>query len=292
MAFSSHDTSQDNWTDYLRDLVRLPIRQFVVDSDLPLDEAVQRLRAITDVGWRGDLLQDDKLFHPHLNLFEGEITTDDFCLKRLTGYNTRLSPIVIGKFISQPPPLRVEVIIRLLPASAAFRIVWFWGFAGAFIYISATRPGTSLSPTSNPLATLLVLMALVGYVAAFSGFGAEARRTRTILEQALQRIPSPIVGESLAGVPQARSQLTPAGALGLCLFCLAIAAVLFGLQPRLIANNEFYKAAKDFIRANSAVQDELGAIVDLRPYQWTCTRFSGLARDLVMARRREKLSSP
>lgn len=250
------DPDGERW---LRDLTRLPFRQFSIDTELSEAEVVERLRAIVEPGnvFLAGLRRTNKLF-------AGEVSPDGFQILRLIFYRNSSLPILIGRFEIGPRGARVQVTMRLMRFVQVFLAVWF-GFLLFFFVIVAVASLESIfsfrkTGFGSPLTLvgLAIGMGLFGYLIVTVPFGLEARKAQGLLEEALQATPGPRIQKILSGAPPRLSRLAKyliaVGALSVLGMVLGVAV------PHLMVRSEPYRIAKSYIRLDPVIQDELGQI--------------------------------
>jgi Cytochrome oxidase complex assembly protein 1 len=250
---------------WLRDLTRLPFRQFSIDTELSEAEVVERLRVIVEPGnlFLAGLRRTNKPF-------AGEISPEGFKIARLIHYRNGSLPVLIGRFEPGPRGARVQITTRLMRFTQVFLALWF-GFL-LFIFVIAAvaslesmfsfqKPGFGWPLTGVGLA---IGMGLFGYLIVTAPFGLEARKAQGLLEEALQATPGPRIQKILLGAPPrlpriAKRLLLGAGALATGIVVLSVFSRL------LIGRTEPYHIAENFVRTDPIIQGELGPIrgVDL-----------------------------
>jgi hypothetical protein len=159
------------------ELLRLPYREFVIESRLPRELAIRDLRkAVAPRRW----FRFSKVQEP----FEGEVWADGFRIRRTILKRNPFLPLILGKFQNAPIGSRVQITMRpILPVLVVW-LVWM-GFAllpGVLGIFSPPRGGG----LSRGLAMVVVAgLVAFGYLLASIAFGIEARKARRILTQIL-----------------------------------------------------------------------------------------------------------
>lgn len=256
MASSGGDAPLNSSGGWLRDLIRPPSRQFVIDTELSAAEVVERLRAIVEPGsvFLAGLRRTNKLF-------AGEVSPDGFKIMRLIYYANSSLPVLIGRFETGPSGARVQVTMRLMRFTQIFFRIWF-GFLALFFATVALA--TVFSSRKNGVMGLLMLgavaMGAFGYLLILAGpFGLEARKARGLLEEALQTTPGPRIQKILASAPPRLSRLAKY-VLAIGGVAIAVSVLVSIVMPPLMVRSEPYHIAESFVRSDPVVQDELGAI--------------------------------
>ena len=175
----------------LRELLRLPRRQFDIDTKLTPVEIAERLGAIVEPGRTLRAIFGRTRTN---KLFIGEVSMDGFKLVRRIYYRNSGLPVVTGSFEPGPIGTRVRVTMRLSRYVQAFLCVWFGALGLIFL---ATLFSSSSHKTKNPNSAtnvitiygFLIGMGSLAYVMIAGSFGWEARRARGLLEEALQAAP-------------------------------------------------------------------------------------------------------
>jgi hypothetical protein len=253
--------SVGGWGGLLRDLLRFPSRQFVIDTELSQDEVVERLRAIVEPGnaWLAGFRRTNKLF-------AGAVSPDGFKIIRLIYYRNSFLPVIIGRFEPGPGGVRVQVAMRPNQFARIFGTLWFGLLAFGIAFASFV---TIFSSRKKEFGSLLVFdglalaMGTFGYLMVSVSFGAEARKARGLLEEALQATPGPRIQRVLAGAPP-RLPRVAGYLLMIAVMAMFFIAVIIAV-PHLMVRSKPYRIAENYVRSNSVVQGELGPIrsVDL-----------------------------
>ncbi|MGH7812536.1 MAG: hypothetical protein ACREQI_00835 [Candidatus Binataceae bacterium] len=192
MAFAGEAASADTWAGLFRDLLRLPFRRFVIDTELSEAEIVQRLGAIL-----GKQNYFSRAFTSTDKLFAGIVTPQGFKIRRIIKYNNPSLPVILGSFEPGPKGARVEITMRLSRFVAALDSLWFTGVTVFFVLAMFSKSPANLVPFL--LFTLGML--IIGYIICIVPFGAEARKARRLLDEALQSKPGPSVQNALERAP-------------------------------------------------------------------------------------------
>jgi hypothetical protein len=243
---------------FWRELMRLPFRQFVIETSLSEAEVVERLRGIVEPGSAilAPLRRTNKLF-------AGEVSPQGFKFMRIIGYGNAALPVVSGSFARDASGTRVAVTMRPTRFFQVFGAVWL-GFALLFVTItlvlsitlifSSSKDGAN--PSANASMIFLGGLAVVsaGYLLMAGSFGFEARKARRILEDALNATPSARVQQILSGT-------APTGLPKFWIVIGVVAAIgviaLF-IAPMLLVRTEAYQIGVHYVRTAPAIQDELG----------------------------------
>ena len=244
----------------LRDLIRPPFRQFSIDTELSEAEVVERLRAIVEPGnaFLASLRRTNKLF-------AGEVSTEGFKIMRLIYYSNGFQPVVTGRF-DHPGPrgTRVQVGMRLRQYASAFVALWL-GMLALIVFValfeavfSSPKKGVGNWLEGVGFATSI---GAIAYLMVAVSFGAEARKARGLLDEALQPTPGPRIQNVLSGAPSALPRFVKH------LFGVGVLALLFSAVslavPHLMIRSEPYHIAESYIRLNPVVQEELGRILSI-----------------------------
>ena len=158
------------------DLLRLPWREFVIESPLARELAIRELRKA--VG-RRRFFGITKIQQP----FEGEVGADDFRVFRTIRYRNSFLPLIHGKFRNAPSGSRVSVTMRPIWLVVAVWIVWM-GFALFTTFATIRLILRGPSPGVGGIAIGLGLP-VFGYLLASISFGIEARKSRRMLTEIL-----------------------------------------------------------------------------------------------------------
>lgn len=241
----------------LRELIRFPFRQFVIDTELSQVEVVERLRAIVEPG-SAFLAR----FGRTNKLFAGEVSPDGFKIMRLIYYGNATLPVVIGRFEPGTKAARVQVTMRPTRYATAFGTLWF-GFVAFFILavllveiFSSRRTGIGKTLMGEGFA---LAMGSFAYLIVAGTFGFEARRARGLLEEALQTTPGPRIQKVLASAPRRLPRFVYfLLILGGAVLAGSVGAIV--LLPSFIMRSEPYHIAEAYVRSDPAVQDELGIV--------------------------------
>ena len=185
---------------WLRKMLRFPYRRFVIDSDLPREIAILRIRGI--VVPRGPL--SFWLFRTN-KLFAGIVTSDRFKIMRIRPFHIfsiNKCPVVV-EGIPEPSPLgtRIRITIRMVLIHAGMLAVWFIGA----LFVATSAAVGSLS--SNHLKAFrgfpwLFMFGIFAFVygSGCVSFNLEANRVQALLEEALRAEPSARVREVIEDV--------------------------------------------------------------------------------------------
>jgi hypothetical protein len=241
----------------LRDLIRFPFRQFVIDTELSQEEVVERLRAIVEPG-NVFLAQ----FRRTNKLFAGEISPDGFKIMRLIYYGNGALPVVIGRFEPGTKGARVQVTMRPTRYATAFGTVWF-GFLAFFVLavllaeiFSSRREGIGRTLMGEGIA---LGMGGFAYLIMAAPFGFEARKARGLLEETLQATPGPRIQNVLAAAP-ARLPRIAIFMLVLCAVATVASVGTVIVLPAFMMRSEPYHIAEAYVRSDATVQAELGIV--------------------------------
>jgi len=249
----------------LRDLIRAPFRKFVIDTELSEAEIVERLRGIVEPGspFVAGFGRTNKLF-------AGEVSPHGFKIMRLIYYGNGALPVVIGSCESGPKGARVQVTMRPTKFAIAFGILWFtfvvlFNVVVGLVTISAWWKTGIVKDGIFSLSG--VAMAAFGYLIAAVPFGAEARKARGLLEEALQATPGPriqkVQGSAPPRLPRFAKWLLGVGGLA-----IAGSALSLVLVPPLFVRSEPYQIAESYVRSDPVVQAELGPINGIDFDRW------------------------
>jgi hypothetical protein len=249
----------------LRDLIRPPFRKFVVDTELAEAEIVERLRGIVEP--RGAFLAG---FRRTNKLFAGEVSPQGFKITRLIYYGNASLPVVIGTFEPGPNGARVQVTMRPTQFAIAFGTLWF-GFMVLFTVIvglvTISAWWKSGAVKDGIFSFLPVAMLAFGYLLAAVTFGAEARKARRLLEEALQTRPGPRIQKVQDSAPPRLPRFAK-WLLGVGGLAVAGSALTSVLGPPLFVRSEPYHIAENYIRLDPVVQFELGPVSGIDFYRW------------------------
>lgn len=148
----------------------LPFETIIIDTPLTKEETISNLRSN---------IEREKTFclwnKSDTKAFEGQLTTNEFEIKRIISYRNSFLPIIKGRIETFGTGTRLTVNMRLHVAVMTFMAVWF-GFVGLFFIASLSsledRSDTSLFPLG---------MLLFGYPLTMGGYLFESYRTKEIL---------------------------------------------------------------------------------------------------------------
>lgn len=182
----------------LHDLISLPFRRFAIDSELSPEEALARIRGIVEP--RSPFLA---AFSRTNKLFAGEVSRDGFKIMRIISYGNGRLPVVRGVFEATPSGTRVAITMRPMRLVAIFDAIWI-GFAILILCLATISrllhkgdAATATAMSNVGLFAILIALPVLGYGMAAISFGAEARKARNLLREALQRQPSARVQQVL-----------------------------------------------------------------------------------------------
>lgn len=250
---------------WLRDLIRFPSRQFVIDTEISQSETVERLHAIVEPGnvFLAGFRRTNKLF-------AGEVSPEGFKIMRLIYYSNGLQPVVIGRFDPRPRGTRVQVRMRLRQYASGFAALWFGTLAFiAFLSLFEAIFSSKRNQAGNWLEGMgfMSAMGAVAYLMVAASFGYEARKARGLLEEALQAMSGPRIKKATTSAPPrvpriAKRLLLWGGALAVG---IAVAGVV---TPHLIAKSEPYRIADNYVRSDPIIQAELGTISGIDLKRW------------------------
>ena len=268
MASVGGGASGNSAVAWLRDVLRLPYRQFDLDTGLAQAEIVERLRAIVEPG--SAFLASFKRTN---KLFAGDVSSDGFKIRRLKYDPNPHFPVVIGRLEPLPVGTRVSITMRLRRFMQVFIVIWSAAmlFACVVPFLLAL-----LSSTKNDVFVLFTPLEWVGlvmggvsfaYLVVAVSFGVEARKARGLVEEALQPAPGPRVQRVLEGV---RPRLPRVAKLPLVFAAAAI--VMVAVVQTFVAGSEPFHVAEGYIRSDPVIRSELGAIDDVELDRWKSAR--------------------
>jgi hypothetical protein len=175
----------------LRDLVRFPFRQFVIETELSEVAVVDRLRPI--IAPRSPFFARFGFFMRTDKSFAGSVSPDGFKIARIIHYGNSFLPIVVGRFEPGPTGVRVQVTMRLMQCLTIFLMLYFAilvvvivAAVGLEIFSSQTRGIGGMFA----IVGIALGMGAFAYLMMGAAFSIEARRARRLLERALQTVRS------------------------------------------------------------------------------------------------------
>lgn len=170
--------------------LRLPYREFVIESRLPRELAIRELRKAV---LPRRLFRFSKVEEP----FEGEVWADGFRIRRIILKRNPFLPQIFGKFQNAPSGSRVQITMRPMIPVLAVWLVWMASalFATGAMLLDLLR---HLRPELVGLAVGLGLP-LFGYLLASISFGIEARKASRMLTEILNG--SGAAAEAVATLP-------------------------------------------------------------------------------------------
>lgn len=240
---------------FLPELLRFPHRRFVIDSKLPLPDAVARLRGIIE---QRSLMMAD--YFPSDKLFVGQFSEARFKVERILPLNEQGWPAIIeGTFEPTASGTRVRVTMRPKRRDEVGLFIWF-AIAGLLLLVCVLGP--LLNPHihgSASFAMFMLLMLGAGYAVAAASFNQEIRKTTELLSEALQLTPSERVHEALG---EAAARRMPRFKRSLRTFALAMAIILAGatVYPALFAHTEQFRIAREYLESDAQLRSEIGPV--------------------------------
>jgi len=242
---------------WLRDPIRFPSRQFVIDTEISQSETVERLHAIVEPGnvFLAGFRRTNKLF-------AGEVSPEGFKIMRLIYYSNGLQPVVIGRFDPGPRGTRVQVRMRLRQYASGFAALWFGTLAFiAFLSLFEAIFSSKRNQAGNWLEGMgfMSAMGAVAYLMVAVSFGVEARKARGLLEEALQPMPGPRIQKVLTGVPP-RLPRSVKWLIALSGIAIAASVGVSIVLPTYMVKSEPYQLAESYVRLAPIIPDELGMI--------------------------------
>jgi hypothetical protein len=256
---------------WLRDVLRFPYRKFEIDTELSQEQVLERLRAIVEPGssLRAGLKRTNKLF-------AGEISQVSFKIRRLKSYPNSNLPVVTGRIEASPLGTRVEIAMRLRRFVQVFVGIWSALMAVAlvtpFLFRMYSYPNVR-AHFFGPVEWVAMVLSMTAFAMLTIGisFGLQARKARGLLEQAFRTDPGPSVQKVLDAPPPrlprfARNALAVAAAL----------IAFFSVIQISIARSEPCRVAERYVRSDSVVRSELGAVRDvgLDPFKSAHIKYS------------------
>ena len=249
----------------LLELIRPPFRKFAIDTELSDAEIVERLRGIVEPG--SPFVAGLGWTH---KLFAGDVSPHGFKIMRLIYYGNGALPVVIGRFEQGPKGARVQVTMRPKKFAIAFGTVWFT-FMVLFTVVVGLLTMSAWWKTGivkdGMFSLLPVALAAFGYLIAAIPFGAEARKARGLLEEALHATPGPRIQKVQVSAPPRLARFAK-WLLGVGSLAVAGSALSFVLVPPLVVRSEPYHIAENYIRLDPVVQSELGPVSRIDFYRW------------------------
>ncbi len=158
------------------ELLRLPWREFVIESPLARELAIRELRKA--VGPRR-FFGISKIEQP----FEGEVGADDFRVFRTIRYRNSFLPLILGKFENAPSGSRASVTMRPIWLVLGVWILWM-SFALVAAAATMALVFKGRSPGIGGIAIGLGLP-VFGYLLASVSVAIEARKARRMLTEIL-----------------------------------------------------------------------------------------------------------
>jgi len=240
---------------FLPGLLRFPHRRFVIDSKLPLQDAIARMRGIIE---QRSLMMAE--FFPSEKPFAGEFSEDHFKVERILPlYEKGSQAIIEGRF--EPTASGTRLLVRMRPKrrDEVFLFIWF-GIGGLLLLVCLLGP--MLNPHIQGSASFAMFMALllgVGYAMVAVGFNLEVRKTEEMLREALQLNPTERVREALS---EAASRRMPRFKRSMRTFLIAMAIIFAGalVYPALFAHTEQFRIARDYLEADPGLRSEIGTV--------------------------------
>jgi hypothetical protein len=248
---------------WLQEMLRFPHRRFAIDSQLPLDAAVERIRGIIQPGGLvlAGLFGADKLF-------VGEAFRDHLRLRRIRPYQNQSMPIIEGRFEPTPTGTRLALGMRLPRRTVAGALVWF--VIGGALLISSVL-GPLLSPhMKGSLGFTLFTAVLVagGYAMIAAGFNTEVAKTQEIMREALQTRPSERIEEALHPNAARRNARVIKSARGFAFALGGTWAMVFLILPAFMGHSEKFRVARQYVEADALIRSELGNVTAVEPDRW------------------------
>ncbi len=166
--------------------------------------------------------------------------------------------------------------MRLTRFASIFVGLWL-SFGAAFLCLAVIAPWMHHRLVVTGAIPVIVVYAL-GYALVTIRFGAEARKARNLLAEALQRQPSARVQQVLDN-PDARA--LPKFLKPMLLFMVigvTTLVLMFLLVPALLVKSEPFRVARQYLLDDSNIRKEFGAISSMQPERWLSVhiRYSGL----------------
>ena len=242
----------------LRDLIRPRVRRLAISTSLSQTEVVDRVRGIVEPG--NNFLAH---FSRTNKLFAGEVSATGFKIRRIMAMwiiwfgNWTWSPVILGTLETQPTGTRVRIAMRPTRFNTVF--LWLWVVIVIFSFAPIlSRQRTGSVPALTGIKFLAA--ALAGYLVAIARSVLEARKTRGLLEEALQTEPGDRMRQVLEGGRRRFPKvLRPMAAL------IVIGALMVSLGRILLVRSEPYHLALEYLGANSTIQKELGTLSEISP---------------------------
>jgi cytochrome oxidase complex assembly protein 1 len=242
----------------LPELLRFPHPRFAIESKLPLQDAVARIRGIVE---QRSLMTAE--YFPSEKLFAGEFSDDRFKVERILPLYEKGSPAIIeGRF--EPTASGARLLIRMRPKRRDEVGVFIWFATGAALLLVCL-----LAPLLNPhihgsvsFAMFMAMLLGGGYAMAAASFNLEIRKARELLDEALQMTPSERVREAQSEVAARRmlrfkrSLRTFAGAMAL----IIVGALVY---PAVFAHTEQFQIARDYLEADVQLRNKIGAAISV-----------------------------
>jgi hypothetical protein len=148
----------------------LPFETIIIETSLTKEETIFNLTSN---------IEPEKTFRlwnkTDIKAFEGQLTTNEFEIKRIISYRNSFLPIIKGRIETIETGTRLTVNLRLHFAVMIFMAVWF-GFIGLFLMASLLSLEGSGGTFLFPLGMLLF-----GYALTMGGYLFESHRTKEIL---------------------------------------------------------------------------------------------------------------
>jgi hypothetical protein len=161
----------------------MPFYRFQIESTLPMESAIQRIRTITRdcrPGFFQSVRRGFSKATPDDTAFLGKIDGQSFYLQRDIRYRNSFLPLVWGKVHSGRFGTQITVTMFLQPLVAIFMLFWLSGvgFGGWQMILKSHGAGT-------PNSFVPLGMFIFGIALTLGGFIPEAIKARRLLEDAL-----------------------------------------------------------------------------------------------------------
>jgi hypothetical protein len=248
---------------YLPELLQFPHRRFTLESELPLEVAIERI---------GGIVQHSSLamagIFPSGKLFAGDFSPNRFKVFRIVPHYGRAMAIVEGSFASTPGGTRVDITMRLTRNNEFGAFLWF-GIAS--LLLCACVLGPMLSPHmtgSAGFAMFIAMMIAVGYAILAVSFNREVLETQTLLREALQLRPSARIQDALTPDPARQKARRLKSARAFAIVAAAVGVLVFLILPTFTRHSEHFRVARQYIEANPEVRSELGTVTSVGPDRW------------------------